>query len=98
MRKLVRHIVHSPFIVLIDVLLVNAASFLALWLGWGRWVSPADTLKAGVHVAPFASVAAVILFFVADLYGAWWIRTATELAYSTASALCILSIVTMAAS
>src|SRR5439155_25161690 len=56
------------------------------------------TLKACAHVAPFTSIAAVILFFVSDLYGAWWMRTATELAYSIASALCILSVITMAAS
>src|SRR5205823_9676069 len=85
-------------ILLCDVLLINFASFLAFWLGWGRLISPGDNLAACLHVAPFVSVAAVILFFVSDLYGAWWMRTATELAYSTASALCILSMVTMAVS
>jgi exopolysaccharide biosynthesis polyprenyl glycosylphosphotransferase len=98
MRKIPRHIIHAPLILLCDVILINLASFLALWIGWGRLVSPAESLTACLHVAPFASIAAVILFFVSDLYGAWWMRTATELAYSIASALCILSIVTMAVS
>src|SRR4051812_21690240 len=97
-RKIPRHVIHAPFILLFDVLLINLGFFLALWLGWGRFVSPADNVKACLHMAPFASVAAVVLFFVSDLYGAWWMRTATEVAYSITSGLSILTVVTMAGS
>lgn len=98
LRKIPRHAIHVPLILLFDALLINLASFLALWLGWGRLASPAESLTACLHVAPFATAAALVLFFISDLYGAWWMRTATEVAYSIASALCILSVVTMAAS
>ena len=98
MRKIPRHLIHSPLILFSDAVLINLASFLAVWLRWGRLLSPADNVSACLHVAPFATAAALILFFVSDLYGAWWMRTATELAYSVGSAVCILSTVTMAAS
>lgn len=93
-RKAIACILHNPIVALTDVFLVNVGLILSFHLRWATIGPPADNMQAYIHEAPLLSIAAVTIFFIADLYSGWVRKSKTELAYSIACSSCILAVVT----
>lgn len=95
-RRTIACILHNPIVALIDALLVNLGLILSFQLRWPGFALPEKGLQAFTHEAPLLSIAAVTIFFVADLYSDWVRKSKTELTYSIVCSSCILAIATSA--
>ncbi len=78
-----------------DLFLVNIGFLLAFWLKFGFDV-PDYNWKPYVNLLPWISLAALILFYMFDLYSNWRRKNIYNLVYSIVLSIGLLSIFTMA--
>ena len=77
MDKFKRFIKYDSYILLLDIVAVNAAYFLALLLRFSINIGKVDPLiekylYTTTHFAPFYALICVIVFFIFRLYGGMW--------------------------
>ena len=96
MRKLIEILGRSPVLCALDVALVNAGFVLAFFLRFGVSRGAHKAISAGyIEVLPLASLLALVLFFIASLYGRWQDRGRTDLVSAISAAICGTMISTM---
>jgi exopolysaccharide biosynthesis polyprenyl glycosylphosphotransferase len=98
MRRTTRYIVHTPFVAFGDILLINFGLIVALSIRAHELRSLDENAYACLRIAPLASVAALTILYVSDLYSKWLHRPKTDLVYSIAAGSAMLTLVIMALS
>jgi exopolysaccharide biosynthesis polyprenyl glycosylphosphotransferase len=99
MKTRSNHLVETPIVAVLDVLLVNVAAFVAFSLQShiGQQLSE-ENFRAYLNVAPTVSLATLVIFYCLGLYTGWLRRSKTDLAYGILASVTSLIITTTAIS